>query len=84
MLEKVTPKPEERAAVEETAQKTVNLLKTEVNRSSPDLEVRLDGSVAKDTWISGEADVDIFLQVPPGKPRSYLEVECLNLIRKAL
>ncbi|MEM2965122.1 MAG: CCA tRNA nucleotidyltransferase, partial [Candidatus Bathyarchaeia archaeon] len=84
VLEKVTPKPEERAAVEETAQKTVNLLKTEVNRSSPDLEVRLDGSVAKDTWISGEADVDIFLQVPPGKPRSYLEVECLNLIRRAL
>jgi tRNA nucleotidyltransferase (CCA-adding enzyme) len=84
VLEKVTPNLEERRAVEQAARKTLNLLKAEVNRLQAGWEVRLDGSVAKDTWISGEADVDVFLQIPPDKPRTYLETECLNLIRKAL
>ncbi|HVN65608.1 MAG TPA: CCA tRNA nucleotidyltransferase [Methanomicrobiales archaeon] len=40
------------------------------------------GSVARDTWLSGEKDLDIFLLFPPGLPREELEEAGLDLARR--
>lgn len=45
--------------------------------------VRINGSVAKDTWLSGDADIDIFLQIPAELPRSALERDYLDVARDA-
>jgi len=46
--------------------------------------VRTEGSVAKDTWISGEPDIDIFMRVPKTIPRDSLGKVCLEIARKAM
>jgi tRNA nucleotidyltransferase (CCA-adding enzyme) len=45
--------------------------------------VRVEGSVAKDTWISGEPDVDVFMRVPPSIPRARLGEYCLAVAKEA-
>jgi tRNA nucleotidyltransferase (CCA-adding enzyme) len=40
------------------------------------------GSVARDTWLSGEKDLDIFLLFPPQLTREELEETGLDLARK--
>jgi tRNA nucleotidyltransferase (CCA-adding enzyme) len=84
VLKKITPRQEERQRIDKTAQATLSLIQREADQSLPGLEIRIDGSVAKDTWLAGEADIDIFIKIPPDKPRSYLQNECLNIIKKAL
>jgi tRNA nucleotidyltransferase (CCA-adding enzyme) len=56
----------------------------EADRSGLQVEVRLDGSVAKDTWLKGDADIDIFLRVPVSLSRADLETRCLGVARRAL
>ena len=56
----------------------------EAERSGLQAEVRLDGSVAKDTWLKGDADIDIFLRVPTSLSRADLETRCLGVARRAL
>jgi tRNA nucleotidyltransferase (CCA-adding enzyme) len=56
----------------------------EAERSGLQVEVRLDGSVAKDTWLKGDADIDIFLRVPVSLSRADLETCCLGVARRAL
>ena len=50
------------------AQKLADDIKTKVEEKAKkhklDCEVRIDGSFAKDTWLKGEADIDLFMRVP--------------------
>ncbi|HVO85992.1 MAG TPA: CCA tRNA nucleotidyltransferase, partial [Candidatus Eisenbacteria bacterium] len=45
--------------------------------------VRVEGSVAKDTWLSGEPDIDVFMRVPATVPRMSLGEVCLKVAKKA-
>jgi tRNA nucleotidyltransferase (CCA-adding enzyme) len=47
-------------------------------------EVRLDGSVAKDTWILDYVDADIFMRVSPDLTKKQLEDVCLPIATRAL
>jgi len=47
-------------------------------------EVRFDGSVAKDTWLSKYADVDIFMRVPTNLTKKELREVCLPPAKRAL
>jgi len=59
-------------------------LVSESERKKLNAEVRIDGSVAKDTWLRGDADIDIFLRVPTSTSRAELEGRCLDAARRAL
>jgi tRNA nucleotidyltransferase (CCA-adding enzyme) len=54
------------------------------DKSLLNAKVSLEGSVAKDTWLSGEADIDIFLQVDSKLERKDLETTCLEVARQAI
>jgi len=62
-------------------------LKKKVVSASKELgveaEVRVEGSVAKDTWLSGEPDIDVFMRVSVKIPRKSLGKVCLKIARKA-
>jgi len=45
--------------------------------------VRLEGSVAKGTWLSGEPDIDVFMRLPKTIPRASLGDVSLRIARKA-
>jgi len=45
--------------------------------------VRVEGSVAKDTWLSGEPDIDVFMRLPRTTPREAFGAVCLDVAKKA-
>jgi tRNA nucleotidyltransferase (CCA-adding enzyme) len=83
VLEKVTPKKRERAEMEALAEKLEKKIVSTSKDFGVEAEVRVEGSVAKDTWLSGERDIDIFMRVPTTIPRKSLGSICLKIARKA-
>ncbi|MEM1566601.1 MAG: CCA tRNA nucleotidyltransferase [Candidatus Bathyarchaeia archaeon] len=83
VLEKITPKPEERRKIEDLARRLEKSVTEAAERFGVKATVRLEGSVAKDTWLSGEPDIDIFMRLPRSIPRSTLGEVALKIARKA-
>ncbi|MEM1589493.1 MAG: CCA tRNA nucleotidyltransferase [Candidatus Bathyarchaeia archaeon] len=83
VLEKITPKLEERKKIERLAQTLEKKVAEAAEYFGVKATVRLEGSVAKDTWLSGEPDIDIFMRLPPTIPRSALGEIALKIARKA-
>jgi len=81
---RITPSRAERDRVHRLGDQLRARLLAEAERESLETEVRLDGSVAKDTWLRGDADIDIFLRVPTSLSRADLERRCLNVAKRAL
>ena len=83
VLERITPGEEERERVLSLAQDIMGRLRALLAEEGVWGEVRLEGSLAKDTWLSGEADVDIFVRFKPDVPRRFLRTRFLELAREA-
>lgn len=84
ILETATPKPDERKRVQRLAEKLRQRVAVEAERAGLEAEVKIGGSVAKDTWLSGEADIDVFMLVPTSLGRERLEKDCLDVAKKAV
>jgi len=83
VLEKVTPKKRERAEMEALAEKLEKKVVSASRDFGVEADVRVEGSVAKDTWLSREPDIDIFMRVPTTIPRESLGSICLKIARKS-
>jgi tRNA nucleotidyltransferase (CCA-adding enzyme) len=81
---KIVPPPRLKSAVEARAEQIRAAVEEECRRANLQAEVRLDGSVAKDTWIRDHADVDIFMRVSPQLSKSQLRDICLPPASRAL
>jgi len=72
-IEMAEPSEEERGLVSETARRAMELSR-ELFRDIPGYRsVSLEGSAAKDTWIKGRAEIDVFIHFSPDTPREKLE-----------
>lgn len=76
VLARIRPGPEEHARLSDTAAELV----AAVDRSGK-ARGMVVGSVARDTWISGDRDLDIFMLFDPSLPRETLEADGLSLGR---
>ena len=83
VLERITPKKGERARLEALAEKLEKKVVSASKEFGVEAEVRVEGSVAKDTWLSREPDIDVFMRVPTTIPRKSLGDICLKIARKA-
>ncbi len=83
VLERITPSKEERARIialaDELRQRVANASKN----LNVEAKVRVEGSVAKDTWLAKEPDIDIFMRVATTMPRKSLGEVCLKIAREA-
>jgi tRNA nucleotidyltransferase (CCA-adding enzyme) len=83
ILKKITPKEEEYTKIDilsrELEQKIVAACKTE----GVDAIVRVEGSIAKDTWLSENPDIDIFMRLSISIPRKNLGDIGLKIAKKA-
>lgn len=70
--------------METKAEEIRRSVEQECARAKLSAEVRLDGSVAKDTWIRDYVDVDIFMRVSPDLTKKQLEEICLPIAKRAL
>jgi len=83
ILKRVTPEKSERAKIEKLAKKLEKLVASRAKRAGVKVVVRVEGSVAKDTWLSREPDVDIFMRVSKAIRRTSLGEVSLDIARKA-
>ncbi len=81
---KIVPPPKLTLAVEERAEEIRSAVERECKNARRPAEVRLDGSVAKDTWLRDYPEVDVFMRVPPQFTKTELRDVYLPIARKAL
>ncbi len=83
VLKRVTPIPRKRKKVLALAGELKEKVTMAAKKAGVDAKVRVEGSVAKDTWLSGEPDIDIFMQVPTSMPREAFGTICLKIAKEA-
>ena len=62
----VIPRPEERRDLEAAVTHVLSATEAVVGGLAVDADVVRVGSTARDTWLRGERDIDIFVRFPPG------------------
>ncbi len=77
VLERIAPAPDEIAHINEVARKIIALVE-----ASGIAGGMIVGSVARNTWVRGDRDLDIFMLFDPALDRNELEVQGLSLARK--
>lgn len=83
VLKKVSPSEAERRRVLSLADRLVKEVGAAANKAGVKVTVRVEGSVAKDTWLKGEPDIDIFMRLPTSVPREALGSTCLSIAKEA-
>ena len=81
---RIVPDPKLKADVQAKAEEIRAAVERECRITGLPAEVRIDGSVAKDTWIREYADVDIFMRVSPDLTKVQLREVCLPIAKRAL
>lgn len=83
VLKKIVPNEKERREVSSLAETLVKKVKAAAKEAELDAEIRVEGSVAKDTWLKTEPEIDIFMQLPTSTPREIFGTVCLDIAKKA-
>lgn len=83
ILEKILPKKTDKAKIEEIVGELENKITVACREQNIEAIVRTEGSVAKDTWLREDPDVDVFVRLPTSIPRKDLGEVGLKIARKA-
>ncbi len=83
VLKEITPDARERSKIKALADKLEKKVAAAAQKLNVNAKVRVEGSVAKDTWISREPDIDVFMRVPTSIPRAKLGEVCLKVAKEA-
>ena len=82
--ERVTPDAAERERLAATAERVVARAEAAVADLPVDADVVQVGSTARETWLAGDRDIDVFVRFPPDIPREDLESYGLTVGRAAV
>ncbi|WP_254762970.1 CCA tRNA nucleotidyltransferase [Natrinema marinum] len=80
----VTPDEDERARLREVADRLIDRAERAATDLCADADVLQVGSTARDTWISGDRDIDVFVRFPPDLDRETLEAYGLEVGHETL
>ena len=83
VLKRVTPSENEKKKVTELAAKLTAEVKRLTENRGLDAEVRVEGSVAKNTWLRDDPEIDVFMCVPTTVPREAFGTVCLEIAKQA-
>jgi tRNA nucleotidyltransferase (CCA-adding enzyme) len=83
ILEKITPKEEEYTKISALSRELEERITFACQQEGINAVVRVEGSVAKDTWLSDNLDIDIFIRLPTSIPRKNLGDVGLKIAKKA-
>lgn len=79
LLNEIKPNQTEKQKVESLADSMIDFINNLAQEKGIHTEAILVGSVAKNTWLSGNADIDIFLHFPLETPLAQLKEQGLYL-----
>lgn len=82
ILDEIKPTKEEKDKVSEVSTKLLDFLNDKCHEDNIDAEAVLVGSVAKDTYLRGKSDIDIFIAFPLTTDKNELKQTGLNLAHK--
>ncbi len=68
ILKKITPKKEEYIKIDALSRELEQKIMFACKQEGVEAKVRVEGSVAKDTWLSENPDIDIFMRLPTSIP----------------
>jgi len=83
VLKQVTPKDPERKKIENLSKKLEMRVASAAEELGVKAKVRVEGSVAKNTWLSQDPEIDVFMRVSKSIPRDSLGDVCLKIAKKA-
>jgi tRNA nucleotidyltransferase (CCA-adding enzyme) len=83
ILKKITPTQKDRAKITALAKELQQKVLRACQEQGVNAAVRVEGSVAKDTWLKEEPEIDIFMRLPAIMPRGALGEISLNIAREA-
>jgi tRNA nucleotidyltransferase (CCA-adding enzyme) len=83
VLKRVTPSGSDREHVLSLSNKLTRKVQKAVKEKGVEAEIRVEGSVAKDTWLKEEPEIDVFMRVPTTMPREAFGTVLLGIARKA-
>ena len=83
ILQKITPKKEEYTNIDSLSRELEKKIILVCQQEGVSAIVRAEGSVAKDTWLSGNPDIDIFIRLPTSIPRKNLGTVGLKIAKQA-
>ena len=81
---RLQPTSHERLIVERTSEEIQSAVENQCRKAGLAADVRVEGSVAKDTWIREYVDIDIFMLVSPELTKEQLADVCLPIARRAM
>ena len=84
VLKKVTPNSEYRRKTETVIQQVKEKLKQEIRKRNLPISIELVGSIAKDTYLKDNLDVDFFLLFPTKFPKEDIAKNALSIGKKLL
>jgi tRNA nucleotidyltransferase (CCA-adding enzyme) len=80
---KITPTQADRAKITALAKELQRKVLRACQEQGVKAAVRVEGSVAKDTWLREEPEIDVFMRLPTTIPRRSLGEISLKIARKA-
>ena len=83
ILKKITPTLADRNKINSLATELQQKVAAACKEKGVDVAVRVEGSVAKDTWLREDPEIDVFMRLPPTIPRKSLGEISLKIARKA-
>jgi tRNA nucleotidyltransferase (CCA-adding enzyme) len=82
MLEGLTPKDHERRKVDNIVRSFITKISDICKEMGVDARAEVQGSIAKDTWISGDRDIDIFIIFPKTTPVDEVKTLGFEIAKK--
>jgi tRNA nucleotidyltransferase (CCA-adding enzyme) len=79
VLKRIRPSRDERDRLHRVIQQVISAAQSAINARSLTATVKVIGSATRDTWISGEHDIDIFIGFDATTPREDLERDGLEI-----
>ena len=83
VLKRIEPSESERTKIQELAKKLTNKVEKAAKDKGVKAEVRVEGSVAKNTWLRDCPEIDVFMQVPTTTPKEAFGTVFLEIAKKA-
>jgi tRNA nucleotidyltransferase (CCA-adding enzyme) len=83
ILVAITPTQTDRAKIDALAQELKQKVSLACKEKGVKAAIRIEGSVAKGTWLKEDPEIDIFMRLPPTIPRGVLGKISLEIARKA-
>lgn len=83
VLKRVTPSESEQKKVQKLAKELTEEVEKAAKEQGVEIEVRVEGSVAKNTWLSDYPEIDVFMQVPTTISKDAFGTVFLDIAKKA-